>query len=212
MPAADILVCFAVKEEAGAFEDARKVRPRARVLLTGMGKRNAEKAARQAIGAHRPSLILSCGFAGALKPELTRGTIVFANADPLVENSLLAAGALAAKFHCADRVAATAAEKRALRESTGADAVDMESEIIGSVCREAGIPFTLVRVILDEAGEDLPLDFNQCMTENQEMSYTRLVRALWKSPGKIAALIEFQKQCRAAARTLAMTLAKIIPS
>jgi adenosylhomocysteine nucleosidase len=176
-----------------------------------MGKQNAEKTISEAIQHARPALVLTCGFAGALNPKLTRGTVVFENADAVLESALLAAGAVRSKFHCADRVVATAAGKLALRQSTGADAVEMESQTIASVCRSAGIPCATVRVILDQLNEDLPLDFNQFMTDDLQMSYTKLVRALWKNPGKIRALMGFQKQCKAAARVLALLLLKIIP-
>ena len=206
-----ILVCFAVKEEAELFQKVLASRPRALVLLTGMGKKNAEDSMRKALQQVRPAMVLSCGFAGGLNPQLPAETIVFETADPAMEATLLGRGGFGVKFHCADRVAVTVAEKSALRKSTGADAVEMESAVIGAVCNDAGIPFATVRVILDAADEDLPLDFNRLMNSKQEMSYLKLTGALMKSPGKIGALKKFQKRCQAAALKLAATLVHIIP-
>ena len=206
-----ILVCFAVKEEAQVFEQVRRSSPRAKILITGMGKQNAENAIREALKILRPVLVLSCGFAGGLNPQLAAGTIVFETTDSAMEAELLACGGLGVKFHCAERVASTAAEKRALREATGADVVEMESSAIGTICGQTGIPFATVRVILDPADEDLPLDFNQLMTSKQKMSYLKLGGALLKSPGKIGALKELQKRSEAAAEKLAHVLVRIIP-
>ena len=134
-------MCFAVKEEARAFRELVRERANIQVLLVGMGKRNAERAIRAALAEGQPQLVLTCGFAGGLRPELAMGTVVFA-AEPEtgLEPALLAAGAKPARFHCADGVAATAEEKRALREATGADAVEMESQVICAVCRERANP------------------------------------------------------------------------
>jgi nucleoside phosphorylase len=106
-------------------------------------------------------------------------------------------------------VAATAKQKRALWEATGADVVEMESEVIRAVCGEQRIPSATVRVILDMADENLLLDFNQLMTADQKMSYGKLAVALAKSPGKVGALLRLQKQARAAAGNLAEVLARV---
>ncbi len=206
-----ILVCFAVKEEAAMFQKILVSRPRSVVLLTGMGKANAATSIRKALQKVRPALVLSCGFAGGLSPLLPAETIVFDTAEPDIESTLLGLGAFSVKFHCADRVAVTALDKRTLRKATGADVVEMESAAISAICNGAGIPYATVRVILDAAEEDLPLDFNKLMTANQKMSYLKLTGALVKSPGKIAQLKQFQKRCESAALKLAATLVKIIP-
>jgi adenosylhomocysteine nucleosidase len=156
--------------------------------------------------------VISCGFAGGLNPKFKSGTIVFDGGDAWLETALLTEGAIAARFHCTDRIATTAAEKRALRGSTGADAVEMESHMISAVCREQGIRFATVRVILDTAEEDLPLDFNRLMTPKQQMKYGRLVGELLKSPRKIRALLKLQKQSKAAAAVLARVLGRIMPA
>jgi nucleoside phosphorylase len=206
------LVCFAVKEEANAFRRTVADRGGIETLLTGMGRRNADRAIRQALTQGRPAMVLSCGFAGGLNPKLASGKVVFAvEGNPPLESDLLKAGATKARIHCAERVAATAAEKRALREASGADAVEMESEVIGAVCAKHKIPFATVRVILDTADEDLPLDFNDLMTPDQRMDYAKLAVALLKSPGKTVALLKLQTRSTAAAEELARVLASIIP-
>ncbi len=180
-------------------------------MLTGMGRRNAEQALRKAFETGLPRLVLTCGFAGGLKPELARGTVIFsADDDARLGSALLEAGAKPGSFHCAENVATTAEQKRSLREATGADAVEMESLIIRAICREQKIPSATIRVILDTATEDLALDFNQLMTARQKMHYGKLAIELLRSPGRIPALMELQRQSRAAAEKLAEVLHKII--
>ncbi len=206
-----LLLTFAVKEESGPFQKLAGSRPDLHLLLTGIGQRNAERTIRQALAGPLPKLVLTCGFAGGLNPELATGTVVFsADEDSDLSPALLAAGARLAEFHCADRVAVTAEEKRALRRSTGADAVEMESGVIRAICRERKIRSSTVRVISDAANEDLPLDFTRLMDAGQNLRYGKLALALAKSPRKIGALFKLQRQTRAAAKKLAQVLVNIL--
>ncbi len=205
-----ILVCFAVKEEAAVF---RKTLAAARVdiLLTGMGKTNAAQSIRVALAANRPSLVITSGCAGGLNPQLVTGDVVFsADEETGLKPKLLALGAREGKFHFADRVATTAEEKWTLWHKTQADAVEMESQIIRDICREQKISSATIRVILDQAGEDLPLDFNALMTPDMKLNGGKLALTILKSPGKIAALLRLQKQAKLVATKLADVLEALV--
>jgi len=128
------------------------------------------------------------------------GTVVFAaDLETGLEPALLAAGAKPARFSLHGRRSRNRRTEAGVVEATGADAVEMESRVICAVCREQQIPSATVRVILDPANDDLPLDFNRLMTANQKLSYGKLALALAKSPGRVGALLRFQKEAGAAA-------------
>jgi len=201
------LVTFALREEARPFRRLLGPHTDVQILETGVGQENARMALQSALASRRPCWVITSGYAGGLNPSLARGTIVF-DADeglPLVA-SLHAKGAVCARFHCADRIAATASEKRRLWETTRADAVEMESQVIRILCRERGIASATVRVISDAADEDLPLDFNRLLTPEHRVDYARLAGMLWRAPGRLGALIRFQKRVQAAASQLAQAL------
>jgi adenosylhomocysteine nucleosidase len=207
------LICFALKEEAAPFLKIAAGKTGITILLTGIGRQNAEKSLREFLAGGAsvpPDLVLTCGFAGGLNPDLKLGDIIFETSDETLRVKLLDAGAKQLKIFCADRIATTVAEKKKLRAETGADAVEMESAAIHAVCRERGIPCATVRVISDTAGEDLPLDFNTLSKPDRNLDFCKLAWAIARSPGKIPALMQLQKKTRFAAGQLADVLAKII--
>lgn len=229
------LICFALKDEAAPFRKVAARHPGTMTLITGIGHANAERSIREFLGGGAsvltsrlpddqpdkarlagtlapPKLVLTCGFAGGLNPDLKLGDVMFEVQSPesKVQSQLLAAGAKPAKFFCADRIATTVAEKKKLREQTGADAVEMESAAIHAVCAKGGIPCVTVRVISDTAGEDLPLDFNALAKPDRSIDFGKLAWAVAKSPGKIGALMDLKRKTKFAAERLADVLEKII--
>jgi hypothetical protein len=254
------LICFALKEEAVPFRKIAAGKSGVSILLTGIGRQNAEKSLREFLNSRKsrgnetqigkeletphvvsyePKLVLTCGFAGGLNPDLKLGDVVFET--PSIRSSrheeaqtkignrkseigneleppyvgyyerLITAGAKPAKFFCAKRIATTVAEKKRLRDETGADAVEMESAAIRVVCAERGIPCATVRVISDPASVDLPLDFNALAKPDKSLDFGKLFLTIAKSPGKISALMELRKKTGFAAEQLAGVLAKITP-
>jgi nucleoside phosphorylase len=201
------LLCFAVKEEAAPFRKLSGERADLYAIVTGMGAQNTERSFRAALEKWQPTQVITSGFAGGLNPELPLGAVLFsADGNFPLSDKLRAAGAKAARFHCATKVAVTRDDKATLYKSTGADAVEMESAIIRRLCHEHGILSATVRVISDTATEDLPLDFNQLMTTEMKMDFAKLASALMRSPGKIPALMRFQKSIQFTANKLAETL------
>jgi adenosylhomocysteine nucleosidase len=213
----DVAVCFALAEEAGPFKQV--CGNNVRVFLTGIGRENAEKAAREFLSSYTPSLLMTCGFAGGLIPELKIGDVIFqiptvgVTGDMVyadVRSKLTAAGAREGKVFCADRIAVTAADKKKLREDTGADAAEMESGAVQAVCKEKGIPCVTVRVISDTSEQDLPMDFNKFMKADKSLDMSALMMAVAKAPWKMGALMELQRNTKLAAQRLADMLAQII--
>lgn len=202
------LICFAVEQEAGPFRKLARAIPEARIIVTGMGTRNAKSALQTALEEDVFSAVITSGFAGGLNPMLPLGTVVFdADEGFALAPSLSAAGAVAGRFHCAERVKITVGEKRAAWDATRLDAVEMESDTIRAICRERGIPSATIRVISDAANKDLPIDFNRFMTPEERINYHRLIWALVRSPSTVPALLRFARDSRTAAARLAKVLA-----
>ena len=241
------LICFALKEEAAPFHKIAARHPGVVTLIVGIGRQNAEKSVRAVLNScrsrgdetqikekletphvvtYKPDLVLTCGFAGGLNPDLKLGDVVFEMGRRRGDESqikdkletphvvsyekLIAAGAKPANIFCADRIATTVAEKTKLRAETKADAVEMESAAIHAVCAEYAIPCATVRVISDTAHEDLPLDFNALTKPDKSIDFGKLFFAIAKSPNKIPQLMQLQKKTKFAAERLADVLAKII--
>src|SRR5438132_908286 len=143
----NILVCFAVEQEARAFRSRLPYGAGVRVILTGIGFQNATDAVTRQISSAPPSSVISAGFAGALNPRLPLGAVLFdAEPDFKLLPFVLAAGAQPATFHSCKEVVVTAQAKNMLRHLTGRDAVEMESQAIRAACAARGIPSATIRV------------------------------------------------------------------
>ena len=180
--------------------------------MTGIGRKNAAINVRDAIARVRPERVITAGFAGGLNPALKCGTVIFEqDFDAGFAESLEELGAVPARFHCHRRVAITAEEKAALWRETGADAVEMESSVIRTICREFHIPSATIRVISDDAAtQDLPLDFNALMTSEDRIYYVNLFGAVLSRPSRIPKFIVFQQQTIGAARKLGSVLEDLL--
>jgi uridine phosphorylase len=208
-----VWVTFALRDEACPFQKRNSGREGVLGFVTGMGRANARRAVVARLEKERPLFVISSGFAGALDPQLRLGDVVVEAGDAFpFREDLLGLRAKPVAFTCEDRIAVTAGEKADLRRRTGAGAVEMESGAIAEACKEWGVPMATVRVISDESGEDLPLDFNRFMKADQTLALGSILRAVAGSPRLIPRLLALQRRTRLAALQLAVFLERFLSS
>ena len=181
------------------------------LINTGMGPAAASAAAQSILSEVGLDAVVSTGYAGALGPagigEMILGTDVrdwtreqaqaVFRADPaLLAIAREAAGA--AKLAWSEGPVATVArvlcradEKRALAETSGAIAVDMESAAIARAAASLNVPFLLVRAVSDRADDDLPMDFNLWLTPGGRV---RALAQLVRRPSILCALFRMKRQ------------------
>jgi len=148
--------------------------------------------------------MISTGLCGALDPALRLGDVVVSGNVHIDTRAAFVRGAV----HTIDHVAAAAAEKRTLRDQTGAIAVDMESAAIEKKAAEWNVPYLCIRAVSDRAGDTLPLDFNRYRNARGDFSRARIALAAIARPFTVMPqLMEFDRNCRRAADALGDFLA-----
>ena len=231
-----ILVTFAVEAEFAPWRKLRKFRKVdskrdsasfltetgthfVKVILTGIGRAGVTTilSSDDSGRGETPDLIISSGFAGALRDPLRAGDLVVpreartlnndtrAIADSTLREYAIRAGAASIEtLLTVDHIVQTASEKSRL--AFFGEAVDMESAIIMSAFAVMSVPAITIRAISDAPNEDLPIDFDRCLTPQGAVRPLSLVNALVSGPQKLPKLIRFGQQSNMAAGKLARFL------
>lgn len=187
-----------------------------RALLTGVGANAAEAALRWAL-AMPVDLCVSSGFAGALTPELSVGSVLVARVVVRAERELAVASdremlAIACeagarqvdRFLTSERLVVSAAEKAALAGQ--ADAVEMESFVILAEAARHGVRAVTIRATSDAANLSLPLDFDRARDARGRIRVSAVLADIARQPQQIPALLRLARDCRFAAGNLAAFL------
>jgi hopanoid-associated phosphorylase len=145
--------------------------------------------------------VISFGLCGALDPALKVGDLVIGEAvtDPQVfyeadrawTDRIAAAlpDAVRGRFARAEQPVADAAEKAALREATGALAVDLESFPVARLAHQHRTPFAVVRAVSDAADRALPHAAQVGLGPDGRPAIGRVLASLRDHPFQIGALI-----------------------
>jgi adenosylhomocysteine nucleosidase len=210
------------RERAGDFTVWRGVTARREVVLvkTGMGIVQAAAAARSIGDGGDCALFMSTGCAGALAAELIPGDVVVASAvvasysdgqfDTHCEHrgrAQRAAERAALRVTtgpvlCSPQALMTAEHKRAAAARYGAVAVDMEGASIAAEAARRGIPFILVRAILDTADTELKHTGRFIDPQTGAVKPLALAGYVATHPGAVTDLLSMQRMMRAAQTSL----------
>jgi nucleoside phosphorylase len=186
------------------------------VLHTGVG----EKVCRQRVGKflhdQQFELLISTGFAGALNDALQVGDLLLAKNFSTI--NLSESHSLLSSFpiHMADLLTISelidSSEKRQeIARTSGAAAVDMETEFIASACREHGIRLLPLRVISDTPREPFPAPtkvlFDIVLQRTQML---KLAIYFVTHPNRVPRMVQFARSIGHARKILASAVAALI--
>lgn len=193
---------------------------RVAVVEAGMGFVRARTATAALIDAHSPEWVLSCGFSGALLPEMHLGEIVMANSiidqhgqelrQTLNAESNPSSGLYVGRILTADKMARTIQEKHQLAEQHKAIAVDMESLAVAQIARDRQKNFMAVRVISDDMSADLPPEVLSVVGATGAIRFGAVLGSLVKRPESAKEMWHLRGNAKIAAESLATFLDGVI--
>jgi adenosylhomocysteine nucleosidase len=195
------------------------------VAEIGTGFAAARQAAEDLIAIHKPQWVISAGFAGGLVDAAPRGHFVMADTIATESGEPLSVGfrmdpavlAQTPKLHVGKlvtvkQIVRTPAAKRALAESAGAIACDMESAAIAEACRAAKTRFLSVRIISDGVADELPKEIERLMASRTfARQLGAAAGAILKRPAAIQDLWRLREDALKYSDRLAKFLAGVIP-
>lgn len=154
--------------------------------------------------------LISFGIAGGLALGVRPGSLVLGT-DLITEDgqrylamdlTLGMEDAIRAPVFGGREIVSNAEDKRALHDTTGAVAVDLESAEVARLCANAGVPFAVIRAIGDPAERDLPPAALVGLKPDGQVDLPAVLRSVLLAPGQIPALIRVALDTRLALAAL----------
>lgn len=188
----------------------------AALWLSGMGPVAARRGA-QALADAGAAALAVFGVAGALSEHLHNGAL-FCPERVLDEDGHAYAADLAWRASLQQRLAAslhmegallsvaspllTPADKATTHQHRAALAVDMESAAVAAVARERGLPFVVLRAIVDEASDAIPTALNDSIDAWGRPRPLHLMAALCRHPSVLGELPRLYSRMQRATQAL----------
>ena len=179
------------------------------VVCGGIGAEAARRASEAVIVLYQPGIIYSAGYAGGLDPAIGIGQVMRPARVTNVGDGSSASIAGGEGVLVTAASVASPAQKRRLRESFGAQAVDMEASAVARAAEARGIEFAAIKAISDEFEFEFPntggfVDAHGRFLEARFALFAAMRPWLW------GRLIELGRNSRRASRALCRELQGII--
>ncbi len=171
---------------------------------------------------YEPKVVLSAGFAGALKDELQVGDLILASEVIDVEGNMTAVswpGPLAAgewqppmkrgRLLTVSKLVSDPVRKRDLGIRHQAMAVDMESATVAAICSQREVPFGCIRAISDRVDSAISPELISVLS-GANVSWWRFVGLILRSPSKVSEVWQLAKASGLASRQLARALGELL--
>jgi adenosylhomocysteine nucleosidase len=204
----------------GLATEARIARRAGWRVAIGGGTAAGAEAAASALVEQGCTGLISFGLAGGLDPALRPGSLVVPSAVIAGDARYMTDAALSHALggqtpHIVagtDAIVASVSAKRALREQTGAAAVDLESGVVARIAATHRIPFAVLRAICDPADRALPPAALIALDPGGEVSAWRVLASLAAHPTQLPALLALARDAAAAKRALAARVRQVAES
>ena len=182
------------------------------VFHTGVGEKVCRQRVAEFLQDQQFDLLISSGFAGALNDTLQIGDLLLAKNFSTVELTKVGSSFSRLPIHEADLLTVRALidsndERNKIARTSGAAAVDMETEFIARACAEHGIPLLSLRVITDTPSEPFPAPPNVLFDiEQQQTRFLTLATFFIARPNRVPQLIQFARRIARVRKILASAL------
>jgi nucleoside phosphorylase len=188
------------------------------VLHTGVGEKTCRQRMASFLQDRQFDCLISAGFAGALNDKLRAGDLLFAENFSTVQLNEMRSGLGSSPIHRANLLTVPSIidsieERQKIAQTTGAAAVDMETEFIARACAEHGVSLLSLRVISDTPSEPFPSPSKILFDiERQRTDAMKLSLHLLRHPTALPRLILFARRIARARETLANAIVSTLQS
>jgi nucleoside phosphorylase len=160
--------------------------------------------------------LISAGFAGALNDRLQVGDLLIAKNFSTLWSAENRSSLSSLPIHIADLLTVPALinsgeDRNKLALTSGAVAVDMETEFIARACTVHGVPLLSLRVVSDTPKELFPAPTDVLFdVERQQTQMLKLATYFFAHPHRVPRLLQFARRIVRARRILASALVTIV--